>query len=98
MATYICLLRWTGKGIEHVNDSPSRLDAARKMFEAAGATLKDFYMVMGQYDMVITAEAPNDGAMAKAILSLTKKGAVKGETMRAFTETEYRSIMSGLLS
>ncbi len=96
MPTYICLLRWTGKGLERINDSPSRLDGARKVFESAGATLKDFYMVMGQYDMVITVEAPNDAVMAKALLSVAKKGTIQTETMRAFTESEYRSITSGL--
>src|ERR1039457_7606628 len=69
---------------------------ARKVFESAGATLKDFYMVMGQYDMVIIAEAPNDTAIAKALLSVARKGAVQTETLRAFTESEYRSIASGL--
>ena len=96
MPTYICLLRWTAKGIEAIKDSPSRLDGARKVFESAGATLKDFYMVMGQYDMVIIAEAPNDTAIAKALLSVAREGAVQTETLRAFTESEYRSIASGL--
>ena len=96
MPTYICLLRWTAKGIENIKDSPSRLDAARKVMQSSGATLKDFYMVTGQYDMVITAEAPDDASVAKAILAIASKGAVQSETMRAFTESEYRSIVSGL--
>jgi len=96
MPTYICLLRWTSKGLENVKDSPSRLDAARKMFESAGVTLKEFFMVMGQYDMVCTVEAPDDTAVAKAVLSLASKGAIQSETMRAFTEREYRSIVTGL--
>ena len=50
--------RWTSKGLENVKDSPSRLDAARKTFQGAGVTLKDFYMVTGQYDMILIAEAP----------------------------------------
>ena len=96
MPTYICLLRWTAKGLENIKDSPSRLDAARKVFQSAGATMKDFYMVTGQYDMVITAEAPDDAAIAKVVLSLAAKGAIQSETLRAFTESEYRSIVSGL--
>ncbi len=51
-------------------------------------------MVTGQYDMVITAEAPDDAAIAKAVLSIGSKRAVQTETMRAFTESEYRSIVS----
>jgi uncharacterized protein with GYD domain len=52
MPTYICLLRWTAKGLENIKDSPSGLDAARKVFQSAGATLKDFYTVTGQYDLL----------------------------------------------
>src|ERR1019366_6407549 len=96
MPTYICLLRWTSKGLENIKDSPSRVDAARKTIESAGATLKEFFMVTGQYDMVITVEAPDDTVVAKAVLSIASKGTIQSETMRAFTESEYRTILSGL--
>ena len=96
MQSYICLLRWTHKGLEDIEDSPSRLDAARKAFESAGITMKSFFMVMGQYDIVAVMEAPNDDSMARAMLSVAKKGAIHSETMRAFTESEYRRIVSGL--
>ena len=96
MPTYICLARWTAKGLENIKDSPSRLDAARKLFQSMGLILKDFFMVTGQYDFVFIAEAPDDAAIAKAILSIGSKGAVQTETLRAFTESEYRSIVAGL--
>ena len=96
MPTYICLLRWSSKGLENIKDSPSRLDAARKVSHAAGSTIKEFYMVTGRYDMIITMEAPDDTVMAKAMLSIASKGAIQTETLRAFTENEYRSIIAGL--
>jgi len=96
MPTYICLARWTSKGLEDIKDSPSRLDAARKLFQSSGLTLKDFFMVTGQYDMVLVTEAPDDASIAKAVLSIASNGAIQTETMRAFTESEYRSILFGL--
>jgi uncharacterized protein with GYD domain len=96
MPTYICLARWTSKGLENIKDSPERLDAARKLFQSSGLTLKDFFMVTGRYDMVFLADAPDDASIAKAILSVASKGAIQTETLRAFTESEYRSIVSGL--
>jgi uncharacterized protein with GYD domain len=96
MPTYICLMRWTAKGLEHVKDSPARLDAARKSFQSAGATLREFYMVTGRYDGVLVAEAPDDATLARSLLSVASKGAIQTETLRAFTEAEYRSILSGL--
>lgn len=97
MPTYITLLRWTNEGIKDIKNSPSRLDASRKAFQAAGVTLKDFYMVTGQYDMVVITEAPDDITLAKAMLSLiAAKATIRGETLRAFTESEYRTIIGSL--
>src|ERR1700756_1795434 len=88
-------LHWTrpldNQGLQNIKESPSRLDAGRKAFEAAGVKLKEFYMVMGHYDMVIVTEAPDDVTLARAILALASKGNVQTETLRAFSEGEYRS-------
>lgn len=97
MPTYIALLKWTPQGLQNVKESPSRLDAARKSFEAAGVTMKDFYMVTGRYDMVAVCEAPDEGVLARALLSVTSKGGITSETCRAFTEREYRQIIGGLV-
>ena len=96
MPTYIMLVNWTQKGIENVKESPNRLDAAKKAFQAAGAELKQFYLVMGQYDMVVVSEAPDDETVAKLALAIGSGGAVRTETLRAFTEDEYRKIIAAL--
>lgn len=96
MPTYIALLKWTPQGLQNVKESPSRLDSARKSFETAGVKMKDFYMVTGHYDMVAICEAPDEGAVARALLSVTSKGSITSETCRAFTEQEYRQIINGL--
>ena len=96
MPTYIALLKWTPQGLKDVKQSPSRLDAAREGFQAAGVTMKDFYMVTGQYDMVAVVEAPDDTTLAKAILTAVSQGSIMSQTCRAFTEHEYRQIIGGL--
>jgi uncharacterized protein with GYD domain len=96
MATYITLINWTQKGIENVKESPDRLDAAKQAFRAAGAELKEFYLVTGRYDVVIVAEAPNAETVAKLALAIGSQGAIRTETLRAFTEDEYRKIVAAL--
>ena len=96
MPTYISLCRWTQQGAQKVKESPSRLDAGKKAFEGSGVKILEFFMTTGKYDMVIVAEAPNDEALAKATLSLISQGNITTQTSRAFTEAEYRSIMSSL--
>jgi len=96
MATYISLIQYTQQGLATIKESPKRLDAARKAFEQAGVKIKEFYLVMGEYDIVIVAEAPNDEAITKISLALASKGNVRTRTSRAFTEPEYRKLIDSL--
>lgn len=96
MPIYITLCKWTTKGIQAVKESPARLDAGRKAFAATGLQIKEFYMVMGQYDAVIVAEAPDDTTLAKALLAIGSAGMIQTQTLRAFTEDEYKAIVSSL--
>jgi len=96
MATYITLLRFTEKGIENIKEGPARLDAAKQAFQAMGAELKEFYLVTGSYDAVVIGEVPDDDTVAKLALMIGSQGNIRTETLRAFTEDEYRKIISGL--
>jgi uncharacterized protein with GYD domain len=51
---------------------------------------------MGQYDLVSIVEAPDDETLAKLVLSVGSLGSVSSETLRAFTEDEYRQIVTAL--
>lgn len=96
MATFISLLRYTHQGITTIKDAPGRIDAARKAYRALGAEIKALYLVMGQYDIVALVEAPDDATAVKAALTLGSKGNVTSETLRAFTEEEFRKIVADL--
>jgi len=96
MPTYIALLKWTSQGIANVRDSGKRLDAGREAFAKAGLKLKDAYLIMGRYDLVTVVEAPDDETYAKATLALGAQGNVSSETLKAFTEDEYRRIIGSL--
>jgi uncharacterized protein with GYD domain len=96
MPTYISLIQYTQQGIQKIKESPARLDQARKGFEAAGGKIKDFFLVMGEYDLVIISEMPNDEAVAKVSLTLGSAGNIRTRTMRAFTESEYRKLIQSL--
>ena len=97
MQTYIMLVQWTQDGIGNIKQSPARLDASKRMFRAAGALVKEFYLVMGRYDMVVLVEAPDDETIARLALTLGCRGAVRTETLRAFPEEEYRKIIAALV-
>ncbi len=96
MARYIVLTNWTDQGIRNVKESPKRLDAARGVAKGLGADIKDVYLTMGDHDMVVVVEAPNDESMAKFILALGSAGNVRTKTLKAFAESEYRAIIGAL--
>ncbi len=96
MAKYIILFRFTHQGIERIKDGPARVKAAKQLFSDMNAEVKEFYAVMGRYDTVFIAEAPDDETIAKAVLALGSLGNVHAETLRAFTEEEFRDIIEAL--
>jgi uncharacterized protein with GYD domain len=96
MAKYISLIKYTAKGIENVKESPSRLDGFKQLCESMGVTVDGFYLTMGRYDLMVIVDAPDLETAAKVILTTGSKGAVHTETLPAFTEEEYRKIISEL--
>jgi uncharacterized protein with GYD domain len=96
VTTYILLLNWTDQGIKTVRDSPKRLDAARKALAAMGGSFKEFYMTMGEYDMVAVCEAPDDAVEAHFVLHIGSTGNIRSRTLKAFPENAYREVVSSL--
>ena len=96
MTTYIALFNLTDAGIKAAKDSPRRLDAAKKLLADMGGEMKQFYMVMGEFDFVGICEAPDDAVMARYVLQLGGLGFVRTKTLKAFPETAYREIIRSL--
>ncbi|HEV3121374.1 MAG TPA: GYD domain-containing protein [Isosphaeraceae bacterium] len=96
MPTYISLLNWTDQGIKKVKDSPKRLDSTKEALKKLGGDLKAFYMLQGSYDGVLIFEVPSEEALTKFLLINGSAGNVRSNTLRAFTEAEYRKHISAL--
>jgi uncharacterized protein with GYD domain len=96
MSTYIMLANYTDQGIQNIKDSPTRAAAARDLAKSCGAEMKDLYLTMGGYDLVVMVEAPNDEAVAKFALKVGSLGNVRSTTLKAFDEQEYRNIIETL--
>lgn len=96
MPHYIGLLRYTSQGIAKIKESPARLDAARKAAESMGGKIHGWYLTMGHHDAVLVAEFPSDEACAKFMLSVGALGNVTTQTLRAFSEDEFRKIIASL--
>ena len=96
MPTYIMLANWTDQGARQVRDSPKRVAGAKKSLAEMGGEFKTLYMTMGDYDLVIIYEAPDDAVAARFTLLLGQAGSLRTKTMKAFPEAAYREIMASL--
>jgi len=96
MPTYVTLVKWTDQGIRNVKDAPKRAEAFEAALKANGGRLKDIYLVMGKYDLVVVTESPNDETVARMTLATAMAGNVRTTTMRAFNREEFGKIIAGL--
>jgi uncharacterized protein with GYD domain len=94
--TFILLIQYTEEGIETIKDGPSRLDLAKQAWRDEGGELKAFYLTMGQHDAVAVVESPDAETAARLALAGCARGTIRTETMRAFTEDEYRGMVAAL--
>jgi uncharacterized protein with GYD domain len=93
MTIYIAFGDWTEQGARNIGASPQRLDAAKRQLEEMGGWFTSFYMIMGEHDLVLVYEAPDDAVAARFSLILNRLGAVRTKTLKAFPEAAYREII-----
>ena len=96
MATYVTLANITDQGIRNMKDLSRRLQNAEQTFSQMGAQLREVYLMMGPYDYVVIAEAPDDETMARISLAVAGQGNVRTQTSRAFDRAEMLQVVEGL--
>lgn len=96
MAKYVSLLRFTAKGLGAVKESPDRSDKVRALGDKVGAQVQDIFWTIGQYDVVMVYEAPDDETATAFMLGVARRGNVTTETLRAFDAGEFKAIVGRL--
>jgi uncharacterized protein with GYD domain len=95
MATFISLINFTDQGIRKVKDSPERFAAFKSMAEKLGVTVKSVYYTLGNYDIVVVTEGPEEAVMA-ALLKTGSLGNVRTQTLRGFSPDEMKRMIGKL--
>ena len=93
MATYIVLASFTDQGIRNIKDTTKRADAFKELAKSLGATVKDVYWTLGQYDVAAVVDAPDDAIVTALGLTLGKAGNVRTQTLRAFSRADMDAIL-----
>ncbi len=97
MSTYVVLASYTDQGIKNVKQTIERADAFKQMANKSGVTIKDMYWTLGSRDIIAICEAPDDEAATALSLSVSSRGNVRSETLRAFSFSEMQKILAKMV-
>jgi uncharacterized protein with GYD domain len=93
MALYVTLVNLTDKGLHAVKDTVKRSEAFRTLAKEHGATVKDIIWTQGPFDIVTIVEAPDDETASAVMLSVSRLGNVRSQTLRGFAAAEMQKIL-----
>ncbi len=96
MPGYIMLQKFTPKGLADLKGSPGRVEGAKTAAQKMGIRVIGVWRTMGQYDAVTVVDAPNDEAASLLSLASASTGNVTTETMRAYSEEEWKALVGKL--
>jgi uncharacterized protein with GYD domain len=88
---------FTDQGVRNVKDTLKRVEVVRGIARKLGITVKDAYWTLGQYDIALVAEAPDEAAMTAFGLSVGAQGNVRTQTIRAFTADEMGQLLGRMV-
>ena len=93
MATYVMLAHFTERGIMNVKNTAQRAEEFKLMAIRHGAAVRETFWTLGQYDVVVIVQAPDEMTVTALGLSLGTLGFVRTQTLRAFSEAEMQTIL-----
>jgi len=94
MATFVSLVNFTDQGIRNFKDSPKRADAFAQLVQKLGGSVKGIWWTLGEYDIVVVTEVPDDETYTAIALQLGSLGNVRTQTLRAFDRSELEKIIA----
>lgn len=95
MPRYVMLMNWTEQGTARCRDVVARAADIEAVVESLGGRVREHLHTIGEYDIVVVAEFPDDGSEAVAIRRLASIGGVRTTSMRAVTDEETGTHLTG---
>jgi uncharacterized protein with GYD domain len=89
--TFIMLSRLTPEGVQTIKNNPQRIKEVNREIEQLGATVKDQWATLGQFDFVNVIDAPDEQTMARISLELGSRGTAKYESLPAIPVDDFIS-------
>lgn len=96
MPTYVFLANLTDQGVREVEDTTKRAQTTDEIIKGHGGTTRDILWTQGRFDVVMTADAPDDEAASAISLAIGRQGFLRTETLRAYSAAELDGILGRL--
>jgi uncharacterized protein with GYD domain len=93
MPTYLTIGKYTAQGLNNIKDAPKRAKAFKEAAEKAGVKIKELAWLVGDYDVMVLAEAPDEQTVIALGLGVSKQGNVVGTRMRVVDADEFEKIL-----
>lgn len=90
MAKYLSIARYTADGTKGLIDKggTARVEASRKLIEDAGGSLESFYFALGEDDVYIVCDLPDNATAAAASMNAAASGMVVNRMVALLTAEE----------
>lgn len=93
MARYVALIKWTEQAIQNVKETVDRAEQVQGLAQQMGGGIDTLLWTQGRYDLVGILDFPDDESFAAFALSVGSRGAVRTESLRAFTAEEMARVL-----
>jgi len=93
MPTYVALVNFTDQGIKNYRDTIRRAEDYRGLVEKHGGQVRQLLWTLGQYDLVVVTELPDDETATAVVLQTVAGGNVRTTTLKAFDAEQMRGIL-----
>ncbi|TAJ94300.1 MAG: GYD domain-containing protein [Gammaproteobacteria bacterium] len=91
MATFIMSVKYTSKSLKGI--SGKRTDEATELLKEHGGELKAGYALLGDTDLVLVVELPDNASAMKASVALSRLLAVSINTAPAMSIKEFDKLL-----
>ena len=92
---FITLMNFTDLGVRNIKDTVGRAKAFREMAHSKfGVEVRDVLWTLGEYDLMAITDAPDEETATALALTLSSKGNVKAQTLRAYNAKEMSEILA----
>jgi uncharacterized protein with GYD domain len=94
MPAFIILSSFTDQGVRAIKDTTKRAEKFKELAKQHGATVKDLYWTLGQYDVVAIVDAPDLTSITALGLNLGMAGNVRTQTLPAFSADDMAKVLA----